>query len=63
MSQLIEFNCFQTINVFDNKLQHYPHVDSPLDRPDNLSTLNFLVYLDIEEDASTAVYDGECDYK
>ena len=34
-------------------------VDSPLDRPDNLSTLNFLVYLDIEEDASNAVYDGE----
>ena len=58
-NKLIEFNCFQTIDVFDNKLQHYPHVDSPLDRPDNLSTLNFLVYLDKEDDGGTAVYDGE----
>ena len=54
-----EVNCFKTVNITDNKLQHYPHVDSPLDRPDNLSTLNFLVYLDKEDDGGTAVYDGE----
>ena len=57
--QLIEYNCFQTIEEFDNVWQHYPHIDSPLDRPDNLSTLNFLVYMDKEEDGGTAIYDGE----
>ena len=39
--------------------QHYPHIDSKLDMPDNCSTLNMLVYLDKEEDGGTAVYDGE----
>ena len=57
--QLIEYNCFQTVEEFDNVWQHYPHIDSPLDRPDNLSTLNFLVYMDKEEDGGTAIYDGE----
>ena len=54
-----EVNCFQTINVFDNKLQHFPHIDSPLDCPDYLSTLNMLVYLDKQEDGGTAIYEGE----
>lgn len=58
-SRLIEFNCFQTINVFDNKLQHYPHIDSELSCPNETATLNFLVYLDKEEDGGTAVYGGE----
>ena len=40
-------------------MQHYPHIDSSLDTPDECSTLNMLVYLDIEESGGTAVYDGE----
>ena len=58
-SRLYEFNCFQTITEFDKKMQHYPHIDSSLDTPDECSTLNMLVYLDIEESGGTAVYDGE----
>ncbi len=58
-SRLYEFNCFQTITEFDEKMQHYPHIDSSLDTPDECSTLNMLVYLDIEESGGTAVYDGE----
>jgi len=54
----IEVNCFQSINITDTKMQHYPHIDSPLDTPDHLSTLNMLVYLDKEEDGGTAVYGG-----
>ena len=34
-------------------------MDSELQAPDNFSTLNFLVYLDKEEDGGTAIYDGE----
>lgn len=54
-----EINCFQTINVFDTTLQHFPHIDSPLNTPDNLSTLNMLVYLDKQEDGGTAIYEGD----
>ena len=57
-SQNFEVNCFQTINQFDTTLQHYPHIDSAFEIPDHLSTLNMLVYLDIEEDGGTAVYEG-----
>jgi len=57
-SQNFEVNCFQTINQFDTTLQHYPHIDSAFEVPDHLSTLNMLVYLDIEEDGGTAVYEG-----
>lgn len=53
-----EFNCFQTITEFDNKLQHYPHTDSTLDSPDNESVLNMIVYLDKHESGGTAIYDG-----
>ena len=58
-SRLYEFNCFKTSNVFDKKMQHYPHIDSALGTPDHLSTLNMLVYLDKQEDGGTAIYDGE----
>ena len=58
-SGLYECNCFKTITVDDPKLQHYPHIDSGLDTPDNCATLNMLVYMDKEEDGGTAVYDGE----
>lgn len=54
----IEINCFQTINVFDNKFQHYPHADAALTAQDDCSTLNMIVYLDKVEDGGTAVYDG-----
>ena len=57
-SQNFEVNCFQTITQFDTTLQHYPHIDSAFNTPDHLSTLNMLVYLDIEEDGGTAVYEG-----
>ena len=40
-------------------MQHYPHIDSALNTPDHLSTLNMLVYLDKQEDGGTAIYDGE----
>ena len=58
-ARLYEFNCFKTITVDDPKMQHYPHIDSALDTPDNCATLNMLVYLDKEEDGGTAVYEGE----
>lgn len=54
-----EFNVFQTIEEFDTKMQHYPHIDSELSCPDKTSTLNFLVYLDKQESGGTAVYGGE----
>lgn len=54
-----EVNCFQTNNIFDQRLQHYPHVDEDLAAPNDYSTLNMLVYLDKEEDGGTAVYDGQ----
>jgi hypothetical protein len=54
-----EFNVFQTIEEFDTKIQHYPHIDSELQCPDHESTLNFLVYLDKEESGGTAIYGGE----
>lgn len=53
-----EINCFQTINIFDNKLQHFPHIDSELNGLDNQATLNMLVYLDKEENGGTAIYEG-----
>jgi hypothetical protein len=56
--RIYEFNCFQTLNVFDNKIQHYPHTDSELATPDNESTLNMIIYMDKEEDGGTAVYEG-----
>ena len=58
-SRLYEYNCFQTITIDDPKMQHYPHIDSALDTPDNCATLNMLVYMDKVEDGGTAVYDGE----
>lgn len=58
-SRLYEFNCFKTGEITDPKYQHYPHIDSRLDTPDNCATLNMLVYLDKQEDGGTAVYDGE----
>lgn len=57
-NDLLEFNCFQTITQTDPKMQHYPHVDSSFDTPDELATLNMLVYMDKEEDGGTAVYGG-----
>jgi len=54
-----EFNVFQTITEFDNKMQHYPHTDSSFDTPNKLATLNMLVYLDKQESGGTAVYNGE----
>jgi hypothetical protein len=54
-----EFNVFQTIEEFDTKVQHYPHIDSELHMSNNASTLNMLVYLDKEESGGTAVYGGE----
>lgn len=58
-AQRFEFNIFQTIEEFDNKYQHYPHVDSPLTQADEASTINVLWYLDKEESGGTAVYNGE----
>tara|TARA_A100001015_G_scaffold38437_1_gene42271 strand:- start:7672 stop:8367 length:696 start_codon:yes stop_codon:yes gene_type:complete len=54
-----EFNCFQTLKHFDSTLQHFPHIDSKLDTPNELSTLNMIVYLDKEESGGTACYHGE----
>lgn len=56
--KVFEVNCFQTKTVFDNKLQHYPHVDGGFEDPDDCTTLNMIVYLDKKEDGGTAVYDG-----
>jgi len=56
--RIYEFNCFQTLSVFDDKIQHYPHTDSELDTPDNESTLNMIIYMDKEEDGGTAIYEG-----
>jgi len=56
--RIYEFNCFQTLSVFDNKIQHYPHTDSELATPDNESTLNMIIYMDKKEDGGTAIYDG-----
>ena len=56
--RIYEFNCFQTLSVFDNNIQHYPHTDSELDTPDNESTLNMIIYMDKEEDGGTAIYEG-----
>ena len=56
--RIYEFNCFQTLSVFDNKLQHYPHTDSELYCPDDESTLNMIVYMDKQESGGTAVYNG-----
>ena len=53
-----EVNCFKTINVLDNKLQHYPHIDGNFDDPDDCSVINVLVYLDKVEDGGTAVYES-----
>ena len=53
-----EWNCFQTINEFDTKMQHYPHTDSELACPDNESVLNMIVYMDKHESGGTAFYDG-----
>ena len=58
-SRLYEINCFKTGDITNPRFQHYPHIDSKLDTPDNCATLNMLVYLDKEEDGGTAVYDGE----
>jgi hypothetical protein len=58
-SRLYEFNCFQTIEDFKPDMQHYPHIDSRLDTPDNCATLNMLVFMDKQDDGGTAVYDGE----
>ncbi|MAB54346.1 MAG: hypothetical protein CMN93_00235 [Synechococcus sp. CPC35] len=58
-SRLYEFNCFKTAEVFNETMQHYPHIDSALNTPDHLSTLNMLVYMDKQEDGGTAIYDGE----
>ena len=57
-NRIYEFNCFQTLSVFDNKIQHYPHTDSELNCPDNESTLNMIVYMDKQESGGTAVYNG-----
>ena len=54
----IEINCFKTINVFDPKQQHYPHIDGNFDDPDDLSVINCLIYLDKQEDGGTAVYEN-----
>ncbi|WDI31687.1 hypothetical protein PUV54_00605 [Hyphococcus flavus] len=54
-----EFNCFQTIKIFDTKLQHYPHIDSSLLDDDNCTTLNMLIYMNQGENGGTAVYNGE----
>ena len=56
--RIYEFNCFQTLSVFDKNIQHYPHTDSELDTPDNESTLNMIIYMDKEEDGGTAIYEG-----
>lgn len=56
---MYEFNIFQTHTIFDNTLQHYPHIDTPLECPNELSTLNMIVYLDKQENGGTAVYGGE----
>jgi len=58
-AQAFEWNIFQTIECFDNKMQHYPHVDSPLTQTDEASTINVLWYMDKEESGGTAVYNGE----
>ena len=56
--RIYEFNCFQTLSVFDNKIQHYPHTDSELNCPDDELTLNMIVYMDKQESGGTAVYNG-----
>lgn len=56
--RIYEFNCFQTLSVFDIKMQHYPHTDSELNCPDDESTLNMIVYMDKQESGGTAVYNG-----
>ena len=53
-----EVNCFKTVNITDNKLQHYPHIDGAFDDPDDRSVINCLIYLDKEEDGGTAVYEA-----
>ena len=58
MDRIYEFNCFQTLSVFDTKIQHYPHTDSELNCPDDESTLNMIVYMDKQESGGTAVYNG-----
>lgn len=54
----IEFNCFKTKTIFDNKLQHYPHIDGNFSDPDNEAVINMLVYMDKQEDGGTAVYEN-----
>ena len=54
----IEVNCFKTINVTDNKLQHYPHIDGNFKDADENAVINMLVYLDKVEDGGTAVYEN-----
>lgn len=56
---LFEVNCFQTVKQFNTKYQHFPHVDDALDQPNDFSVLNFLVYLDKQEDGGTAIYEGD----
>ncbi len=55
---IYEFNCFQTLSVFDKNIQHYPHTDSELSCPDDESTLNMIIYMDKEESGGTAIYEG-----
>jgi len=52
-----EVNCFKSINIDDNKLQHYPHIDGRFDDPNDQSVINCLIYLDKVEDGGTAVYE------
>ena len=54
-SDLIEVNCFKTINITDNKLQHYPHIDGKFSDPNDCAVINQLIYLDKVEDGGTAV--------
>jgi len=54
----IEINCFKTVNVFDPRLQHYPHIDGNFEDADNEAVVNMLVYLDKQENGGTAVYEA-----
>ena len=54
----IEINCFKTINITDNQLQHYPHIDGNFSDSNDNAVINMLVYLDKQEDGGTAVYEN-----
>lgn len=56
---LIEVNCFKSNEIFDPIMQHFPHIDGQFDDPDESAVLNFLVFLDKQDNGGTALYHGD----